>query len=425
MYDFLFVLFHIFFKSFIKAQFLDKHMKKSIFLILVLCTFLIFLPLNVEASSMGLRSNDLRVTMNFEPNFEKTYYYSVLSFGDEIRDIETYAKDDNTDGTISNISQYFIFDKQILKNVGPKNEPYFAVTVKLPNKINEPGTHIVHVGAVEHIENNGGFGVRTGIEALFYIYVAFDGQYLRYSFSAESVNQGKPIPIHLGFTNLGNQPINALNANVNLIDFNKQTAASIKTETIELGKQESKTIEKEISTITLLPGQYLANATINYDGNVESSSFPVKIGELNVKIINQTYEMLTGLMNKFFVEVESQWANKIKGVYAEIKIGNSEIIKTVSEDIEGFQAKKLETFFDATNIAPGDYDATITLHFEDRTITKKVKIKIVRENVLELVKANMTLANILFLIILAIIIIINLILFFIVLRKKDEHEKQR
>ena len=395
-------------------------MKKE--LLVISLVFLLF-AVNCESRGIGVRSGSMIVSINFVPNFEQTYYYSVVPFSDEPMDITMYIENDGDDGTTTSLSQYFIVDPPLFKNVLPKTEPFFKVTVRLPKEIKEPGNHKIHVGVAEAMPETGGISVRAAVEAIFYINVPFDGQYLRYSFNAKNVNQGNPIPIEIAYTNRGTEPINNIYSSIDLLDSSKKIIANVKIDSFVLGSQEEKKQKAEISTMKLSPGEYNVNLTVYHDGKQDYSSQDVKIGELTFKILNQTSTLFSGKMDEIWIDAESQWAEPVKGVYAEIKIGENPAIRTLSEDFNGFQKMRLKGFFDATNMNPGDYDMAIKLYFEDKIVSKTTTISLIKENKFEMPSLSPT--NMIFLIVIIMIIIINITLFFILMKKKDEKEKER
>lgn len=393
-------------------------MKKSLFILIFL---ILVLSMNCEARGIGMRSGNLMVSINYIPNFEHTYYYTVVPYNDEPMDITMYVSNDNTDGTISDLSKYFIIEPMVFKGVVPKQEPFFSVTVRLPNEIKEPGTHKLHVAAAEALPESGGIGVRAAVEAIFYIHVPYDGQYLTYSMDTESVNQGTQIPIKLTLANLGKEPINELYADIVLFDSQKNEIDRIKTNTISLKSQENTVLSSEIRTIGLSAGEYRVNATVHYDGKQISRAKNVKVGELKLSIMNQTQEIIAGKMNEIFVEIKSEWAETVKNIYAQIQIGDQPPVKTLSEDLSGFQKTKLKAFFDAANIKPGIYDMNIKLYYEEKMTSKTTAVNVVKGE--SIAKGKISFTNILLLVIILVVIIINIVLFVTLLKKKDEHEK--
>ncbi len=397
-------------------------MKKQVFVLLLI---VLTAPICSFATGLGLRSNNLVVGINYEPGFQETYGYSVVLYGDETRDIQLYVKDTDKDGTNTEMAKYFTLSHDIIKNVKPSEEPIFYVTVNLPSLIFEPGTHKVNVGALELLENKGGFGVRTAIEAVFFVNVPHQGQYLSYTLKAESVNQGDPLKAELSMINYGVEEIKNLYADFRLFDFNKKVVGEAKTETISLAKNKGETLSVEISTSNLLPGTHTINATIYYDGKEASASKEVRVGELNIRIINYTDTITAGKINEMWVNVESHWADVIKDVYAEIIIGNSEIARSLGVDLKGFETAKLKAFFDAKDLTTGIYNMVLKVYFKDKVITKTTTVNVVKDKLFRMPLVNASLTNVLFLIIVIIILIINLTLFVILMKKKDEHEKTK
>ncbi len=388
-------------------------MKKSILVI-----FILILQLS-NTDAMGLRSGSLNNNINFIPNYEGTYYYYVSAYNNKPVDIEIYISDDNGDGTTSNLAQYFTPSEWVIKNVLPGQEPYFSVIVNLPATIDEPGTHKVHLGVREMIESEGGFAVRTAIESLFFIQVPFDGKYLKSSFSVEGANAGEPIKTVIDLRNLGDKQIDRIYANIIIIDSDGNTVTDKKTETVSLISQENKQIITEINSRGISPGEYIAEARVYADETEQTHSADFKVGHLNFQITNQTQEIFAGKINHIFVEAESEWANQVNGVYSEIKIGDQPEIRTLPENFAGFETKKVQGYFDASNLAPGTYDMHMKLNFEGNYTAKTTQINVVRDNILRLPNVELSLTNALFIAIIGIIVLINITLFILLMKKKE------
>ncbi len=392
-------------------------------ILIALCLLAILAPINVEA--LGLRSDNLRVNIKYTPGFEETYYYSVVSHDDKPVDVEIYVIDDDSDGTTYSMAKYITPNVYVLKDVSTFHEPFFTVTVKLPEELPEPGIHKVHVVTREIAQDKGGFSVRTAIEALYYIEVPYEGQYLKHTLAAESVNQGKPIPITVTTTNVGKEAIQELYADFKLFDLNNKVVDTTTMDPIRVNGQESKQTHLEIPTTDLKPGPYNLTASIHYDGHDAFDAVSLKVGELAFQITNQTQQITTGKINELFVETESEWADPVNNVYAEVSVGNRPAVKTVSENFAGFERKQLKTFFDATGLLPGTYPMVMTVFFDGKSVTKTEKIKVVREGFLRIPGGDLSLTNVLFLIAFMIIIMINIILFVVLVKKKDEHENNK
>lgn len=392
-----------------------------IFLIL-----LFSLILSSYASEIGFRSNDLLVTINYHPNetFEGTYYYNLLYRTQEPTDIKLYTSDDNPNGGNIYMSKYFTLSQNIFPNIS-NEQPFFSVHVKIPPGIVDPGLHIVHMGAVEAPKVKGGMVAVSAIEALFYINVPYNGIYLRYGLSADDVNQGTPMPVKISYSNLGLDPIKNMYFDLQLVGNNNTVLSDKKTDTVSVPGQSSGTIITNLSTDKVPPGDYTLNSTVYYDGKSYSRVIPVKIGELNIKILNQTNEIFSGKINEISVDILSEWANPVYSVFSEITIGGYPTIKTLTLDLKGFQNATLKGYFDATNVVPGIYDMVIKLHFGDKIVTKTAQISIKRPSILSMPDLELSATNILILIIIMIILMINIMLFIILVKKKDEHEKEK
>ncbi|MBS3115186.1 hypothetical protein J4482_01010 [Candidatus Woesearchaeota archaeon] len=378
-------------------------MKKGVFIFILL---FLLLFINTEARGIGMRSGSLTVSIDFVPNFQQTYYYSVIPYGDEPMDVGMYVENDNKDGTTSDLSKYFIIEPTIFKSVMPKQEPFFSVTVRLPGEIEEPGTHKLHVSAAEAFPDGGGVGIKAAVEAIFYIHVPYDGQYLTYS-------------------NLGKEMINELYADIVLFDSQKNEADRIKTETIGLKSQENTILKNEIKTVGLSAGEYTVNATVHYDGKQVSKIQKIKVGELKLIILNQTQEITAGKVNEINVDIGSEWAETVKNVYAQVQIGDKQPVKTLSENLLGFQKTRLKAFFDAIDMKPGVYDMITKVYYEEKMTSKITMINVIKGVSSESAESNISFTNILLITVILVVVIINIVLFKILLKKKDENEKER
>ncbi|MBN2421058.1 hypothetical protein JXB27_02150 [Candidatus Woesearchaeota archaeon] len=372
--------------------------------------------------AIGLSSTSLNNEVFFEPNIEATYYYSILLYNVEPLDVQVYVVDDSSDGTHQNVSRYFTAEPEFFKNVDKSIRPSFKVVMNLPRELNEPGTHRVKIGVVEMPKETGGLNVRTAIESLISIQVPYTGKFLRYSFDIKSVNRGEQIPVALSVHNLGIEKIDELYAEIRAFDYNKNEVLFAKTEKISLESHQDNVLKLNMSSTGLMPGNYVAEAKIFYDGKEATTAQNFKIGKLEINVLNQTTIFVPGKVNKFFIEIESEWAEKIRGVFAEVTIANEETAKTISKDILGFERTNLEGFYNVPELRPGKYKMLVVLHYAGEKKIKEVDITI--ENESRLPKLNVSPLQAAFLVVILIILIINLILFTILMRKKNEHEKE-
>lgn len=395
-------------------------MKKGVIFAFILGAILIS-----NSYAIGLKADKFNHNVNFEPNFRGTYYYGVVTTLDVPVDLIFYVKDKDDDGTITNLSKYFVLSDTLMKNVLPKNEPYFSVSLNLPSKIEEPGTHIVRVGVREKLPGDASIGIATAMESLFFIHVPYEGQYLRYSLDAEDINTKENMPVTISLTNFGTEDMKKVYVDIKLLDGNNITVSAIKSETFSLKIWETKKIELQMSTSALPPGTYVAEGTAYYDDKNKIATDSVKIGQLNFKIINQTETIYADKINEINLDVESEWADSVKGVYADITIANRESVRTLTESFSGFEIKKLKSFFDAKGLQPGTYDMNMNLKFEGKTTSKNAKINVIKENLLRMPNIEFTLTNMLLMAIVIIILIINITLFIILIKKKKESDEKR
>ncbi|HME86922.1 MAG TPA: hypothetical protein VKE88_00755 [Candidatus Nanoarchaeia archaeon] len=391
---------------------------------LIFLFFILFLCIT-QVQAIGLRGSTLKEEIIFKPNVENTFYFSIVPFYQHPIDVRIFVEDDKKDGTETELAQYFELSRTYIQNLKLNQEPFFTVHMKLPEMITEPGTHTVRVGIQEVMPNSGGISVTTGVYALFFIQVPFNGKYLKYSVVADGVNAGDPIHAKVHLENLGNEKITSVQAKLELMTLQNTSLHSVQTEVVSLGSREYKAVETDIATHDVMPGTYKLRTTVTYDGIQEYSEQEIKIGELQFIVINETKEIVRGKLNELEIVAESQWADRIDNVYADVEIEGQKPIKTYSNTFEGFERKSLKGFFDASEIKTGLYDTVIRLHYQGKTTDKEVKILVREQPLFELAKGSLSSANVLFFLIIAILLTINILLFIIVIKKKEEHENQK
>jgi len=370
-------------------------------LVFILSFAICILFLNSVSSHLGMKP--AKVEMDFQPGGELYVNYYVDTTPET--KLRVYATGDFAD--------YVDFNKEEFKGSGS-----FIAHLKMPNQPEKPGPNNLFIRTEQVLDEGVGVGTSISIGALIRINVPYPGKYIELSFDVENVNQGEPLNFNLEVVSKGKETIDA----VAYIDIysgeDKLDYFNMGRKTLALNEKHN--FKKVISTEGYSPGIYKAVATVIYgdgDGERESIEKDFRIGHLYVDIINYTTEVVSGKINPFFINVQSEWKHPVKDIYANVSLGNSSnsnffSFLTPPVTINGFQPYQLGGFIDAQNIPIGEYDINISLYYMGKITSKLDVIQVIKERK----------GNLLFIILGAIValIVICAVYFFIIKKRKKK-----
>lgn len=311
--------------------------------------FSVILSFNLLSASLGI--SPAKITTNFKPNTEESFTFVITTESDI--ELEIYATGD--------LSEYVFFDKKELIGGGT-----FTATLKFPNNVSKPGAHRILVGAREKVDKEliGTIGTLVAVQSPIDVIIPYPGRYLEIELSSHNVNIGDPVKFTLKLMNKGNEDLTL--SPVIEVYSDKIKKDTITFETRDLKSQEEIGLQKELDTTNYSPGRYNAIAVVNY-GSIANSESEFRVGSLFIELINYTKKMSIGGINKFEIEIESNWNNKINGAHAEVSFlenGKEKLkFKTSPIDLEPWEKKTIDGFFDTSNFTEGKHNANLTLTY--------------------------------------------------------------
>ncbi len=337
-----------------------KRFISSLFIILL------YIPL-----SYAIGISPSMIKMDFQPGFEQTFYFTVSGV---------------TSSKISvhgSLAPYITVSDEVLVN---KNT--FTATIKLPEKMDIPG---INKGFIEVIEaKEGQEGVVAGVVAIetpIYVRVPYPGKYVEITFTVPDVNVNETAHFYVNIINRGTLNITRAHADIEVKDAENKTIAKVKADAKPVLSGSDVTLTAEKGTAGYRAGGYMAYADVYYDEEQMALSTSFRVGSLNIKLINYTKEFLKDTINKFEIELESGWNNKVKDLYASIIIGNetAEIaeLKTPLADLEPWATTKIVTYWDTKGISLGAYNAKVNLYYEGKADSHNLDIYVVKPKELE------------------------------------------
>lgn len=346
----------------------------------------------------------------FEPNLTKTFSFHSFS-SDPERGINTYVRGD--------LAEYVTLSEEHITGDGT-----FTATIKLPEKIQKPGMHTILIGAIEATNDiDSTLGGIAAIQGRIDIIVPFPGRYAESTFTITDINEGEEAKYEITSQNLGSED---LKVNTIIEVYKNERAEKILTETFKestLKPKETLTIQGDLETEKLTPGEYQAFATINW-GSPDIINKTFRVGEFIVEIIDYDYQFEQGKINPFNIQIQNKWNTPISEVFATVSITDSGTLvgdfKTVSVETSPWETKNITGYFDTSNLESKRYVARIEISYAGETTSKLVAIYVNDP-------ATKTYRTYIILAILAIILIIATIIYLIlkVQKLQSKNEKQK
>jgi hypothetical protein len=331
----------------------------------ILLLLLIFLVIPL-AHSIGLGGEFLRDTIIFEPHLEKTYTYAVIPNAPNAMDYRISVSGD--------LKEYVTLSDTIFEKLQPGEMGIFTATLKLPADL-EPGQYKLQIGATESTTRTGGqIGGKTSAKATITVRSLDYNKRIKVKLTAEEVEEFKPIPIKLLVENWGREDIASVSADIELHDFEELLGeTSTETASIESGKSVKLNAVYEPG---LSAGSYIAKAIIAFDEESITMEDEFRIGTLLVEIANYTNPLYTNEKNVLTLNLQSSWNKEVKEVYADVNV-NGETLKTTLTDIPPFSTSDIVTYWDTDGLKEGDYEAKVTLYYEDQQSNETIQLSLV------------------------------------------------
>jgi hypothetical protein len=399
-------------------------MKKTI----LLCVLIIVIAAPF-CSAMGLLTTNLRDTLFFKPNLEKTYSHRFIANCGFTQDYETYVR--MYDPTVAaNLTEYITIEPSYFKDIPHGATPPFKVRLKLPEKIDKAGIHEIRVGVRETQTWGGGnIGSRTGAEATIKVIVLYPYKYVQWSFQTSNANINETARFKVRVQNFGEPFIKNAKATIKLYDTEDKIIKTVYTNSKSINSTESVDLFADVSTIGMTAGEYKAVAILDYDGNKSQKDGKFLIGKLDVNLISYTDKFYENSTQKMNIIVQSRWNSKIENLYADVDVldENKNIIegysfRTSPDVLDAWKSKEIKGYFENFGLKQGNYTISISLHFDGKTKTEMGNIEIVEapEPEKEEISFMSALTNKTVLISIIIVLLIANIVWFVLKRKKDE-----
>lgn len=383
-------------------------MKKNL---IFLFLFVILLAHNVKA--VGVISDLLPDTVfYFKPEQELNFGFLAFSNTDKVMDHELSLGGD--------LAEYAMLSTHVIKDLEPGKTEGFSVNLKMPQSL-DAGLHTLYVCVGETqargaVAEGAAIGTKTVACATVKVFSLYPYPFADFSLNVKNVALGEKANFVLDVSSLSLLDMN-IRADIDIYNkANPNKIVTLKTQQKRLRSSEKAQLSAELDTANFEIGEYLARATLFFDGTNATKEASFRIGELSIEILNFTEEVEKGKIEPIEIWVKSNWNHKIDNIYATVNISKENftlIINTPTESVEAWQSKPLVAYWNTQNIKAENYNVKITLHYEDKITEKDGIIKVI---------TKIRLMTLILLIAVAVLVIMLIIM--IIKTKKQKHRKK-
>ena len=133
-------------------------------------------------------------------------------------------------------------------------------------------------------------------------------------------------------------------------------------------------------------GIYIGKLSVDYNGKNAQSESEFRMGDIFVKILDFQTELVTGKINNYVVNIESDWNNVIKDVYVNLMINVGEEgynFKSTSFDLGAWEKKEIKMYValedGIAKLPAGEYDSTLGVFYDELSNSEDF-VLIIKEN---------------------------------------------
>ncbi len=397
----------------------------------------VFLLVSAFASALSISGKSMKIVIDHVPAYEREDIFYITNKEGYVSTYDIFTA--NEEG--ASLGEYFTITPNRIENVQPGETKQFSVKLKLPDYIDNPGRNLMLVKArIDASADNEMLRAFPSVAVLYVINVLRQEKYLQTGLVFPNMNEDELAEVGFAIHNLGEPTILSAKGNISIMSHEtKQIVARLDVpEKKNIQSWVNEPILTEFNSRGLSAGKYQAFGTLYWDDNVTNLDTNFSIGTLTVNILNFTKLFEYNSINKFDIEIESGWNTEIDNIYADVIIydqGGNELkkFKSVNTNLEPWEVKTLDAYFDTTGLEKGEYKARVVLNYGSVTIAEdNIKID---ENIgnevfeeipgkfkLSSLTAHLTTMNLLYFLI-AVFILLNLFLLTGFLRKKPEEKK--
>jgi len=331
----------------------------------LLVLFLVFSAFSVSALgiSPAIKNIDFVSNQEVEINF-----YVLDSVADQTYDISLSAGDFVNYSTLSSTSV--------------KGNGNVILKIKFPEKIEKPGEHVLIVSVKERVSEESFIRTVVEVGSTIKIFVPYPGIYGDLVLNIPDGNVNENIPVELHVNNRGDNILDITKVYVDFMSNDGNNIKRIDFTPVTIPVLGERYFRKYLDTTGMEPGNYIGSAKVFYSGVSNEVNKSFKIGSLYVRINNFTDYLVSGGIRKFYVTLENRWNSPISSVYVDVNLTNELngiVFRTPFIDLEPWEEKTIESFFDTDDLELGSYDMALNASYNGKNTLAYGKLLIAND----------------------------------------------
>src|SRR3989344_992437 len=364
----------------------------------LLLLFLLILIFPKLSSALSVSGNLLSPII-YEPRKVITNHYTI---GD------TYRK---VTATVGGDLVEYIKISEIINNE-------FDLSISFPDKYISPKSYYFSLVVSEELDSSkGGFSSTTGVNKIVLVEVYSLEKDILAHLSASNADRDKQVNLVVGVESRTYSDIDSVSAMIEILDAGGKSLGSVSAPSKPLKALDSLSLEVSFPTLGLEPGDYTAEATINFDGQERKVSQNFRIGKMDLLLKEYTPELELGF-SEFKAVVTNDWSKPLEDVYAKLFIEGEELLQTPSlKSLAPWTEGEL-TGIAKINYSLGNHPGVLELYFADKVKFEPINIKIIERISPEIVPEKLSTPVIQLVIVALAAMIVTLIIGWSIVRKR-------
>ncbi|KHO46131.1 MAG: hypothetical protein QS98_C0005G0078 [archaeon GW2011_AR3] len=349
--------------------------KLSILFILGVLALSFIAIVSMDAAALGISVN---VETEYAPNITRQFnicFRNSKNIPDEIMvTVEGPLKD------------YITLDFEprfVLQPLETVCQSYYA---HMPAEMKQAGRVATHIVATEIPEesDNGGFNFNIVVSVMHrHIWnVPYPGKYFDFTFDSFNAREGEPARFVLEGISRGTEMVKKVSGYAEIFDaISGKMVGSVQfTEAVYVNPLDKVKLKASWDTKGQKPGAYMVKAYFDYDEKSEYYERFFQIGELRVDVVNYTKTAYNDSINKFEIEVLSNWNDPVTDLYAEVTVkrGTYEYhFTTPVTPVKPFGSAVIRSFWETKGTDVGMHDIEIELLYSNATSITTGQLEVV------------------------------------------------
>ncbi len=331
--------------------------------ILLICLFLFFVQFNLGANAVMPSSYDV----NFKPNLVEDYIFNFVL--DDLDNSEIYVS--------GSLNEYV----KVIDNKKSFGRYLVKVRLAFPEEISEVGLQKIRIGVRQKEDSPQGIAIISDVGGIIRVRIPYPDKYAEGELEVNNANAGEDVKYKLTIYSRGEKDI-LIKPFVTILNSEGRIIQSFYLEEREVKSTEHTIYEESLNSFGVLPGNYNLTISLGYgEGLITSLSKVFRIGELKTKLINYTSFVERDKVQRFNVQIESLWNDKIENVYVNGSVLNYSHIefKTPTVSLNPWQVMQLVGFLDTSGIKGDSFEIQIDINYANKTTSEVVEVFFINE----------------------------------------------